>query len=107
MGNRGSGVSEPTKAQAAAMQKDVPAAETEMVQPRDDDGKFLDAVPTGRFMQAGPVKTSWGTYETHVYDGPDGCGYVIVMRTATGFEKRINYGPEKWRDGEWQAIDGI
>jgi len=36
-----------------------------------------------------------------VYDGPHGSGYVIIAR-AGAFERRVNVGPELWREQDWR-----
>lgn len=36
-----------------------------------------------------------------VYDGPQGAGYVIIAR-AGAFERRVNVGPELWREQDWR-----
>lgn len=42
-----------------------------------------------------------------VYDGPNGKGYVAVLRyivSGTLYRKDINYGPESYRDEDWQEV---
>lgn len=44
---------------------------------------------------------------TDAYDGPRGQGYVVVSRViilGRLFEKRVNVGPETYRDMDWTDV---
>lgn len=43
-----------------------------------------------------------------VYGGPLGVGYVInyeVQRGGRPWRKAINFGPERWREQDWTAVE--
>lgn len=64
-------------------------------------------VKTGRYVQVPRTETQWGEWQIDVYDGPDGAGYVQVLRTTQNgitYQKAINYGPEEWRTHDWAEV---
>lgn len=66
----------------------------------------------------GPRPTRWGDLgitidtsllgsECHIYKGPDGDGYVLVLRTVENgkqYVKTVNMGPETYRTKEWTEV---
>lgn len=62
-----------------------------------EDGKWLDTAALPALMRC--------AVEIHIYEGPDGVGWVAEARTRSGgkrYVKRVNHGPERWRSHEWR-----
>ena len=57
----------------------------------------------GSYEQKWPKEVNGIIYETHVYDGPQGKGFVLLSKDSFRNCKAIGFGSED-RDREWTAI---
>lgn len=60
-------------------------------------------VKRGHYKQVSPVNV--GDVQVDVYDGPNGCGYVVIETRVDAdgtWKKATNFGPETARSHDWK-----